>query len=121
MQCKDGVSDLWDSMLSVTPPPFLTHGTRGQDHPLGEGKFLPFSIIVNINCQKILKKTKKLYGLRRTFAGDLLDTCADIATVKKLMGHANVNTTAGYDRRDAKAKQAAVNKLHAPYTHQWKS
>ena len=58
------------------------------------------------------------HDLRRTFAGDLLDAGADLATVQKLMGHANANTTAAYDRRDAKSKRAAVDKLHVPYRKQ---
>jgi integrase len=55
------------------------------------------------------------HDLRRTFAGDLLDTGAYLSTVQKLMGHSNANTTEGYDRRDAKAIRATVNKLHIPY------
>lgn len=52
---------------------------------------------------------------RRTFASDLFDTGADIATVQKLMGHSSVNTTARYDRRPDRVRRAAVEKLHFPY------
>ena len=58
------------------------------------------------------------HDLRRTFAGDLLDKGADLSTVQKLMGHSSANTTAGYDRRDAKAKRKAVDLLHVPYRKQ---
>lgn len=55
------------------------------------------------------------HDFRRTFAGNLLDSGADLATVQRLMGHSSPTTTSNYDRRGEETKRRAVRALNVPY------
>jgi site-specific recombinase XerD len=62
----------------------------------------------------LVKKTTP-HDLRRTFVSDLLEAGVDLATVSKMAGHEDTNTTRRYDRRSSKVMQDAAEKLDVPY------
>lgn len=59
--------------------------------------------------------TVTVHDLRRTVAGDMLDAGIDVVTVGRWLGHASPTTTARYDRRGARAIDAASRVLHIDY------
>jgi len=87
------------------------------------GRIFPEGALSTTAMHKIIKKRAAEAGLRditphdfrRTYAGELLDAGQDIATVAALLGHASVETTARYDRRGERAKEAAAACISVPY------
>jgi len=86
------------------------------------GRMLDHGITDQAIYNVLRKRTKQAgvrdcscHDLRRSFISDLLDAGADISTVAKLAGHAQVQTSARYDRRGEEAKRKAVALLHIPY------
>lgn len=74
--------------------------------------------------RQILEKRIRRAGLqhltchdfRRSLCSNLLDQNVDLVLIQKTLGHANVTTTARYDRRpDQQRKNAVVKNIFTPY------
>lgn len=82
-------------------------------------KHMTPKVIYNMLAKRATEAGVKSFSphdMRRTFVSDLLDAGADITTVSKMAGHANVSTTSRYDRRPEEAKRKAASLLHVPYS-----
>ena len=90
---------------------------------LKNGRLLPAKSISPTAADRILRKRCGLcsltdldwHDLRRTTTSNLLDAGADISTVAGILGHANIQTTARYDRRGERARSKAMELISIPY------
>jgi len=106
----------WLSVRGYEPGPIFCRINKA-------GRIFPEGALSTTAMHKIIKKRAAEAGLskitphdfRRTYAGELLDAGQDIATVAALLGHASVETTARYDRRGERAKEAAAACISVPY------
>ena len=92
---------------------------------LKSGRLLPEKPLSTTALDRILLKRSvqadianlDWHDLRRTTTSNLLDAGADISIVAGLLGHANVQTTARYDRRGEHARIKASELISVPYFH----
>lgn len=107
----------WLDVRGAEPGPLFYAGRRGGHLAAGKG-MTPQAIrdVVVRRAEQAGVRDVSPHDLRRTFVSDLLDSGVDIATVSAMAGHANIQTTARYDRRGEAAKKRAAKALYVPFT-----
>ncbi len=106
----------WLEVRGDDPGP-LFWPSAGRGRPHMNGRMTGQAVMLLLRKRAAGAKIAPLtpHDFRRTFIGDLLDDGADMSTVKDLAGHANVNTTARYDRRGEETKRKAAQLLLVPF------
>ncbi len=106
----------WLRARGDRPGPMFWRGRKGGHMTEGAG-LSPHAVrgIILRRARQAGVRDVTAHDLRRSFVSDLLDAGIDLATVSHMAGHANVQTTARYDRRGEAAKKRAARALHVPF------
>lgn len=110
----DALTD-WLSIRRKTPGPLFWHVNKAGGLTGGRLTSQAVYLLIAKRAQEAGLSKFSPHDLRRSFVSDLLDRGADISTVSRMAGHANVQTTARYDRRPEEAKVKAAKLLRLPY------
>lgn len=105
----------WLEVRGDEPGPFLLPLQSRSKKPIPR-RMTPVALRLAVLRLEQRAKIRHLtpHDVRRSSIGDLLDADVDLVTVAKIVGHANVNQTAKYDRRPAAKRKAALEKLYFP-------
>jgi integrase len=105
----------WLALRGDTPGPLfypIAKGGKIQPRRMTDQAVL---LVLQKRAVEARVRTFSPHDLRRTFISDLLDRGADIATVQRLAGHDDPNTTSKYDRRGEVAKKRAIGHVFVPH------
>lgn len=104
---------LWEHVRAQTPEAALFVAISRTGRVLADRRLTPAAVryILLRRCVEAGIAPATPHDMRRTAISRLLDAGVDLATAAKVAGHANVQTTAGYDRRGERAVRAAGETL----------
>ena len=105
----------WLALRGEEPGPLFV--PVSQTGMMGSRRMTDQAIYAILRSRAIKAEVKAFspHDLRRSCVSDLLDAGVDISVVQRFVGHANVTTTARYDRREEHAKRKAAKSLHVPF------
>ena len=113
---KDAL-EAWLAVRGEEPGPLFWPGD-GKGRPLVNRRMTDQTVRLMLRRRAKQAKIRESFtphDLRRTFISDLLDAGADLPVVQRMAGHANIQTTARYDRRGEESKRRASELLHVPF------
>jgi site-specific recombinase XerD len=110
-------SDAGRLLLPVSQTGVVVHTRQLPGRPVAPAGLSEYAVYLRLKVRAVEAGVRPFspHDCRRTFAGDLLDAGADLNTVKELLRHASVATTAKYDRRGERAKRSAADLLRFPH------
>lgn len=114
----DGAADamrVWLGVRGEEPGPLFTPVSQTGEISIRPMTDQAIYAILQSRAKKAKVKSFSPHDLRRSCVSDLLDAGVDISVVQRFVGHANVTTTARYDRRGEQAKKKAAKSLHVPF------
>lgn len=107
--------DAWLAVRGMEPGPLLL-AVRKNGTVVAGRRLTPQAVLVVLRRRAGEARLTSCspHDLRRAFVSTLLEQGTDLSTVARLAGHADVRTTARYDRRPDEAARRAVAALHVP-------